>query len=1297
SMRHDVPDQDYLDLAAQPQFDSVGYLDITNPDGLFLGSGTLINPYWVLTAGHNVSFPDATSLTFTLGDTSYTASEWIRHPLWNSDTGVNGYDMALVRLSEEITDVIPALRYYGSAELSATATIVGFGMTGTGLTGEVDFSEGFPKRAGNNILDVLGGSSGNSDNYLMIDFDNPDLASHSSFGSSVPLSLEYSSAHGDSGGGVFIDDGGVWKVAGVVAFGQDGPLSNPNSELYKDYGDLSGFTRVTIFNEWIDEHVQPAVNAPPVYDDGTVVFDDEGLHPALVATAIGGAGSNGNSTSINSSINGAVGGRGGDGGDATAEAISNYETNTATATGGAGGGGGAGGPTDVFSNPPGTLPAGRGGTGGEGGDATATARTTLPANVAATAKAIATAWGGAGGGGGSGGADGPTLEDPRRGPFGYGNDGGDAVASAEATSSQALPVIVEATAIGGAAGAGSDPGDPGNASLGTVRGISHAGGPVTVTGTAKGGMGAWSLGSGPGTDGGSVTLNNAVAGSTTGSLTLKQVAIGGDGGPSNPLTISGGSAGGSASSSLNYAVSQTSSLSLIAEATGGTPDFIRGDGVEGVEGATGTASAQGTNDFSNSVDITATARGGRGGTAYSTSNAIGGTGGDAVLGPLNGVSTGGGDVSVTGTAIGGDGGIVSALAGRTGDGRSISLTNEVEGFTTGHLTLKQVAIGGNAADAFGELMDVGVAGTATSSLTHTSNASQLTLESQATGGNGSLRGHSDDAGGDGADATVVASGTKISNGNLFVNGRATGGNGGSSLGGSGFAGGDGGRGGDANSLSYGSNDGSGDVTVDDSAIGGAGGDAKSEGFRAGDGGAAQSTATAITTGNGTTEAKASQTGGAGGTGLSGADGGDGAYSTLSNAVSGTSDGLLKLGQVATGGAAGGSHGGSVGLAGDALSQLTATDPGGGGLNLSPHAFGGAGGTGNDGTGGGDGGSATASGTGTAEGDVFIDVISNGGSGGRTFANETTGIAAGDGGLSTMSFAVANSTSGDATASVTQRGGDGGFGSKYFNGTVVANGGNGADSILGTAPSGSAAGTLTLNQYAVGGVGGGSDGGTVGVAGLAESILAALNPTATELIGVSSASGGAGGTGIGGSDGGAGATAIAGIDFELAGDITATATAIGGQGGNANGGGTAGDGSAASLGLVRGVSTAGGAVLVTGNLTGGAGGDAPSGGYGGNGAGVSVENAVTGSTSGLLALVQNATGGAGGGANGVFIGAAGIASSSLTTSNSGGDDISAKTTATGGRGGSPSVAQAHGGDGATATANTEVTDSGDVTA
>ena len=247
TIRDDVPDSSYTALAAQPEYAAVGDLGGD--------CGTLISSRWVLTAGHvsNVVL----NSSFDLNGTDYTVAQTVTNPNWNGDSGANGYDIGLARLTTAVpftgsSAIAPAVRYAGSAELGATATIVGFGDTGTGLTGQV--AAGGTKRAGQNVFDILGGSDGQGDtnNYLMIDFDQPGHPEVSEFGSPIPLPLEYCPASGDSGGGAFITVGGAQRLAGIVSFGE-GP--NADTGFNAVYGDLVGFTRVSLFNDWIDDTI----------------------------------------------------------------------------------------------------------------------------------------------------------------------------------------------------------------------------------------------------------------------------------------------------------------------------------------------------------------------------------------------------------------------------------------------------------------------------------------------------------------------------------------------------------------------------------------------------------------------------------------------------------------------------------------------------------------------------------------------------------------------------------------------------------------------------------------------------------------------------------------------------------------------------------------------------------------------------------------------------------------------------------------------------------------------------------
>ncbi len=230
--RHDVDDQLYRDFGAE--FPSVGRVLSSSS----LGSGVLIHSRWVLTAAHlqNGSAPD----TVDMGDSLYNVEEFITHPDWNGDVR-DGNDLALARLAEPVFDVMPSDWYTGSDELNRIGVSVGFGRTGTGLTGQSQ-SAGV-KRAAETMIESVGSGSPFTpphppDDTLEYVFYSPE--------DNDVRPLEGMAAQGDSGGPVFIDFGDGFLIAGIHSF-----LWNVDEGDLATYGDAVVSTRVAAYDDWI--------------------------------------------------------------------------------------------------------------------------------------------------------------------------------------------------------------------------------------------------------------------------------------------------------------------------------------------------------------------------------------------------------------------------------------------------------------------------------------------------------------------------------------------------------------------------------------------------------------------------------------------------------------------------------------------------------------------------------------------------------------------------------------------------------------------------------------------------------------------------------------------------------------------------------------------------------------------------------------------------------------------------------------------------------------------------------------
>lgn len=259
TIRDDRDPAAYTALAASPQFDSVGLLEVDVFEGgqPAVGTATLIRPDWVMTAAHVVE--SGRAIRFTVGGQTYPAVRWVANQKYNGDL-LRGYDIALVQLATPVAGVTPATLYRGKREFDQTGTFVGFGRTGTGLTGDV--ADDRVKRAGTNTIDgylrrdkhdLLQVVQKLKSNYrtFAVDFDQPGNPAVNRIGDPTPTDLEFLISRGDSGGPTFVDDptdGLGPLVAGIHSFGEIFDAEDDSS-----YGDVTGETRVRAYAKWVDK------------------------------------------------------------------------------------------------------------------------------------------------------------------------------------------------------------------------------------------------------------------------------------------------------------------------------------------------------------------------------------------------------------------------------------------------------------------------------------------------------------------------------------------------------------------------------------------------------------------------------------------------------------------------------------------------------------------------------------------------------------------------------------------------------------------------------------------------------------------------------------------------------------------------------------------------------------------------------------------------------------------------------------------------------------------------------------
>lgn len=215
------------------------------------GHGVLIDPQWVVTAAHAVTW-QAQVKQVSIDGIPRNVERLVIHPGYKKpsqellDRALATWDwtlfrvllslsddIALVKLAEPVTDVPPVAINKGDDEFGQTVKIIGKGATGNGVTG-YEFTDSHRtelRRAYNKVTSADG-------RWLCYIFDHPSDA----------LPLEGGTGSGDSGGPVLIQTEDDWRLAGVASWID----LQSQSRTPGRYGQISCNVRLSHYRDWVE-------------------------------------------------------------------------------------------------------------------------------------------------------------------------------------------------------------------------------------------------------------------------------------------------------------------------------------------------------------------------------------------------------------------------------------------------------------------------------------------------------------------------------------------------------------------------------------------------------------------------------------------------------------------------------------------------------------------------------------------------------------------------------------------------------------------------------------------------------------------------------------------------------------------------------------------------------------------------------------------------------------------------------------------------------------------------------------
>ncbi|GJM44544.1 MAG: hypothetical protein DHS20C21_13860 [Gemmatimonadota bacterium] len=200
------------------------------------GSGTLVDPRWVLTAAHVARGISPFHHEVEIAGQRHEVARVVLHPrsgFHPQSEWLPGYaseaDAALVQLRDVVVGVAPVRPFTDLTEVGRVATLAGFGDFGHARDADFEPQNGVCRAVTNRVAYVL-------HDYLAFPFDEGDDATE----------LEGVGGPGDSGGPLYLEEEGEIFVAGISSFSAGRPL---------DYGSVDHYFRVAMIAGWIQETI----------------------------------------------------------------------------------------------------------------------------------------------------------------------------------------------------------------------------------------------------------------------------------------------------------------------------------------------------------------------------------------------------------------------------------------------------------------------------------------------------------------------------------------------------------------------------------------------------------------------------------------------------------------------------------------------------------------------------------------------------------------------------------------------------------------------------------------------------------------------------------------------------------------------------------------------------------------------------------------------------------------------------------------------------------------------------------